>query len=181
MRKMTIRSLSAMVAILGALGGNEQAAALPSAPPGYEVAVDRMPWQHWALVTSVTLIDRKAYGATYWDRRIEIPRVPDNRVLWHEVGHVVALAYPELETIHWRQFTHRSPDIHESFADGYRAHIEGRTRGTPEWEWWDGVVMRRDRPAVPIPPSATIDPPTVSVCTRTDVPAGSIVPGCTGR
>src|SRR5262245_29801671 len=64
-----------------------------SVPRGYEDAVASLPEAHWALVTRVVLLDHDD-GAAYADRRIEIPRKPHHGILIHEVGHVVALAYP---------------------------------------------------------------------------------------
>jgi hypothetical protein len=72
-------------------------------PSGYEGAVGALPPGHWALVSRVDLIDEHD-GHTYGDRRIEIPRKPDADILTHEVGHVVAIAHPELEAAYLARF-----------------------------------------------------------------------------
>lgn len=137
-----MRALTVIASVWVALAWHSEAMAASMAR-GYEATVREVPAWHWQYVTAVTLVDCEGCGATYWDRRIELPRRPEPDVLRHEVGHVVAMMRPDLEVAHWRQFVHRVRDIHESFAEGYRAHMEGRTRGY-EREWWDTLVFDRE-------------------------------------
>jgi hypothetical protein len=180
-----MRAVLLITAMLVALSGHSEVFAGETMPPVYARSIEqRVPADHWRYVTSVTLVDKREYGATYHDRRIELPKDPDDRILFHEIGHVVGIVRPDLVENHWRQFVHRKNDRHESFAEGYRSHIEGRTREN-EREWWATLVFERplltDTPRVVAVNESQLAPPSRSICTRADVPSGSIVAGCTGH
>ena len=95
------------------------------APTGYESAVARVPSRHWALVTSAH-IDRDSGGQAR-RRTMSIHLTPYNATgrgdaqLWHEVGHIVYYAHPEIES-DWRaRFGKRRSknEASELFADTY--------------------------------------------------------------
>jgi hypothetical protein len=145
-------------------------------PSGYEGAVGALPPGHWALVSRVDLIDEHD-GHTYGDRRIEIPRKPDADILTHEVGHVVAIAHPELEAAYLARFERRG-DSHERWAEAYSAAVRGSGGRRGENAWFrDNVLVALDPPERPdAAPMPTLPP--VELCDGDDG-SGAIVHGCT--
>lgn len=120
-----------------------------SAPPGYEEAAARIPPRHLALASSI-VVDRASGGQSRRsDRSIHLTpaRTGSTGQLWHEAGHIVAYASPEIER-DWRArfwpggapigqtvSRYAATNDREDFAETYKEMLEhgcvedaGRTR-----------------------------------------------------
>ena len=130
-----MKSIISIIVLLGTLilPGQVFAASPLQIPHGYEHAVAMLPAAHWAMVTRVDANLPSGQGHTYSDRHIEVPNIPQPDVLIHEVGHVVALARPDLEDAYWQHVEHGQLDKHESFAEAYRATVQGRPHRATDW------------------------------------------------
>lgn len=170
--------VAVVFALLVALSGHSEALAAVAVPHGYEQAVAMLPEHHWALVAQVDLVNRDDFGNTYHDRRIEIPRRADPKILIHEVGHVVAVARPDLEAEYIRRFWTGKHDPHEQFAEAYRAVIEGRSLDKDEARYMREHVLtaRAIEPAVSSIQAQR--PVETSAGCGGNLPSGSIVAGC---
>lgn len=107
-----------------------------AAPVGYERASARVPICHWQLVRSIA-IDRTSNGqARRADRSIHLSPWHDDGQLWHEVGHIVMYASPDLERAWTERFwpngrvvgtpvsRYARTNRAEDWAEAYKEYIE---------------------------------------------------------
>lgn len=176
---LVLVSFAAFVLSAGSASGDG-----PPIPPGYEQAVSRLPAGHWALVRAAHA-DRPEGGQANRKRmEIRLPPGGSDGDLYHEVGHIVAWAHPEVAAA-WREtfwpggeiigtpsssYGRTSPG--EDFAEAYQQLLEQGRITDPRR---DAFMRERVLGRRPIPePRPAMRP--IAPCGS--LPSGSVVSGC---